>query len=193
MNSLSQALRSARPKRPSATTGTWPVYSATCSINSCAVQSHNDSPNNQLLNPEAKNSPIHYDSPAPPPSSRRSWALLDDNAHLAFQSLIQDTRFISLRLLSGGSRAQPLQPVHTAPWTLKKRAWAGAGLFQEHTAQAENGENCACGSPRFACHERPFGMHARGCRLMPVTIGRVRAFTSTARLLSALTRADQRF
>ena len=32
-------------------------------------------PENQLLKPEAKNCPTHYESPAPPPRSDHFWAL----------------------------------------------------------------------------------------------------------------------
>ena len=40
--------------------------SASCSFNGCVEHSHKESAEKQLLKPEAKDCPVHYESPAPP-------------------------------------------------------------------------------------------------------------------------------
>ena len=78
-----------RPKKPSAMAKTTRLKrwgprqcEATCVFRNllfqqlCLTESQRRSPRDQLLRPEAKDSPIHYESPAPPPSSDHSWVLV---------------------------------------------------------------------------------------------------------------------
>ena len=73
-----------RPKRPSAMARTTRLkrwgprqYEATCVFrNLLFQQSQRRSPRDQLLRPEAKDGPTHYESPAPPPCSDHSWVLV---------------------------------------------------------------------------------------------------------------------